>query len=259
MRVLDEGAHERDFGAICVSHGVRRTRIGQTRHAVRLHIVPAGERRAAVVAHLLHVQPLVRGGGKAVVHPQEGADLHLVVRGRNDLRSVGRDKIDFARPEFAHCLVSEVEIGKRFKGHAIGIPLFPERYGSASVLVAGGVDALGGKHEDRHGAIDRVLRDAYAFGDGCAAVDERRRQFGRVDASAAHFKKMRFASRKRAFNEFVDVIDAPDRRDGEVPEVRAHEQRLRLVVREMQPMPSFPFISAKSRSNLVRKGEFSML
>ena len=79
--------------------------------------------------------------------------------------------------------------------------------------------------------MKEVLGDADALGNGRAAVDERGRQFGGIDVSAAHFQKVRLSVFERAFHKFVDVVDAPHGSDGEVAQMRAHEQGLGFVVR----------------------------
>ena len=231
-RVFDEGPRQRDVRAVRIADRVRRARIGQARHAVGGGVVAPGEHVAAVVAHLLHAQPLVRRGGVAVVDPQKGADPRLAERRRDRFVAVRGDEGDLARAEFADAFVTEVEVRKGFEGHAPRVRLFADHHGGASLGVARGIDAVGREQQDGHRPVDHALRVTDALGDGRTAVDQRRRQFGGVDASAAHFQKVRRAPVECLFDQFVGVVDAPDRGDGKIAQVRAHQQGLRLAVRD---------------------------
>ena len=61
-------------------------------------------------------------------------------------------------------------------------------------------------------------------------VNQRGNQFGRVDFAAAHLEKMRVAVAEDGRNDFLDVVDFADGRDGIGAVVRANNERLRFEI-----------------------------
>ena len=231
VRVFDERPGQGQLGSVGIADGVRRSRIGQSRHGVGGDVVPHGERRTAAIAHVFDVQPLVDGGRVSVIYPEEGADVRLAAGRADDVDAFRRHKIDLAGAEFPVKFVSEIEESKRFERYAEGSRFFADDDGGLSVFVARNVDPFGSEDEDGHRAVDGVLCDLDALGDACPAVDEGGDQLGGVDVAAAHFEEVRRALRKCFFDQLFEIVDAPDGRDGKVAEVRTHQQRLRLAVR----------------------------
>ena len=228
--VLDKRTREGDASPIGVADCVRGARIRHAGHTVRFYVVTAGEHVAAVVAHLFHIYFFIGGGRVAEVHPKEGADFHFVCRRDDDLDRFGGDEHHLARPQLAAVVVSQIEVGERFKRRAVGALLLADDDRRAPEPVTCGVDAFRREDEHRHRPVDYALRVADALRDRVAPVDERGRQLGGIDVAAAHLQKVRRSVGERLLDERVDVVDAPDRADGEVPEVRTHDERLRLGV-----------------------------
>ena len=81
-RIFDKRPGIRDTGGIGIADGMRDAGIRNAGHDIGLHAagVPPRQGAAAVIAHLLHADPLVGGGGIAVVDPEESADLHFLSR-----------------------------------------------------------------------------------------------------------------------------------------------------------------------------------
>ena len=102
--------------------------------------------------------------------------------------------------------------------------------GGTAHFIPGCVDALGGEHQQRKGAIDDALGIADALFDGILAVDQRRRQLGGVDQAFAHLQKVGGTHRKGLLDQFVDVVDPPHGGDGEVAQVGTDDERLGLIV-----------------------------
>ena len=101
--VFDEGAGKGDFRLVGVTHRVGDAGVRDAGHNVGadvIFLIPAGQEASALVAHLLHVDPLVGGGGIAVVDPEEGADFHLLPGGTEYFHALWRDEIDLPRPQF---------------------------------------------------------------------------------------------------------------------------------------------------------------
>ena len=79
--VLHHAAQIRDLAHVGIAQGHADARVGDGRDIVDVGIVALAHLAAFVVTRLLHVDAFIVGGGKAVVNPQEGADLLLGIWG----------------------------------------------------------------------------------------------------------------------------------------------------------------------------------
>ena len=229
--VLDEWAGEGDAGGVGVADGVGGAGVGHAGDRVGLHVVPLRQHAAAGAAHGLHVHALVGGGGVAVVDPQEGADLHLILRRQHHADLLRGDEVHLARAQLLEIGVAQVQIGGGLEHRAVALLLPADHHRGAAQSVARGVEARGSQHQHGHGAVDALLGVADALRDGVLRVDQRRHQLGGVDVAAAHLQEVGGALGEGLVHQGLGVVDAADCGDGEVAQVGAHDQRLRLVIR----------------------------
>ena len=231
-RVLDERARIGDAGFICVADRVRDAGIrdaGDRIGADVVALVALCEQAAAAVAHFFDADALVGGGRIAVIDPQEGADLHLFARGDERADVFGIEHDDLTRPELAVILIPEVEVGEAFEARAEAVRLFAEDDRCAAELIARGVDAL--RREDQHGerTVHNFLRVADTLDEVFLLVDDGGDKLRRVDFAVLHLEEMRAAA-DDLFEDLLGVVDLADRRYGEGAVLRAHQNRLCLVV-----------------------------
>ena len=97
------------------------TGIRNAGHTVGMHVVliPSGQHAAAGITHLSTFTPFIGGCGIAIVNPQEGTDLHLLLRRHEHLDALRRNKVNLSRSEFMVIRVTQVQICKIFKGCAV--------------------------------------------------------------------------------------------------------------------------------------------
>ena len=128
-----------------------------------------GKRRAATVAHLLHVHAVVGGGGEAEVNPHEGAHAALLPgwKDRTDLKGLAVQQYGLARPKPSHNLVAQVVERTGLQGRGKGtVILAADDDRRAAKLVAAGVNPLGGEDKDTAGALHLLLHVEKPVADG---------------------------------------------------------------------------------------------
>ena len=229
-RVLDKGPGEGDAALVGVADGVGRAGIGHTGHGVGMGVIPAGQHGAAVIAHLLHADPLVGGGGVAVVHPQEGADFHVLAGLYQGLYALWGDNGNLPGAQLPQGGVAQVQIGKALKGDAVGVLLLAKGHRGAAQLVPGGQNALGRHDKHGHGAVDDLLGILDALDEVLLLVDDRGHQLRGVHIAAAHLQKVGVPAFEQLLHNLVGVVDFAHGHNGVGAMVRPHNQGLGLVV-----------------------------
>ena len=141
-RIFDERTGEGNARSVRVADGMGRSRIRNAGHDIRGYMVAARHGSAAVIPHFFHADPFVGGGRIAIVDPEEGADLHILARLYKGFHPFRRDNGDLSRTQLPHVAVAQVQIGKAFKGNAVGVVLLANRHRGAAKPVPCGVDAL---------------------------------------------------------------------------------------------------------------------
>jgi len=165
---------------------VRGSRIGHARHQVDIHVVAAGQGRAVAVAHDLHIEVLVGGGGVAVIHPQKGANPKLVIGRDQLLDAVGCNLDDLAGSKLFLDEIIQVREGAAFLAGTEGAVLLSEDQGGAAVIIPGRIDPVLGQQQDRAGAVDRFLSVVEPGREGILLVDQGGDQFGGINLATAH-------------------------------------------------------------------------
>ena len=186
--------------------------------------------RAAFDAHLLDGNALVARRRIAVIHPQKRADAHRSVRLGQSRHALRRHQVDLAGAELFVVAVTEIEIGERFEGGAEPLVLHPHGQRRAAVAVACQIDALGREQKQRHRAVDHFLRVPDALDERVLLVDQRGDQLGGVDLARGHLEEMDAAVFHDHVGQRFFVVDLADRRDRVGAVMRAHDQRLGIVV-----------------------------
>ena len=87
-----------------------------------------------------------------------------------------------------------------------------------------------GQNQDRHGAVDDLLRVEDAGDKVVFLIDERGGQLGDIHTSAAQREELLALFRKIVLHQLVGIVDDADRYDGVEAQMRAHEQRLGVAV-----------------------------
>ena len=103
-------------------------------HGVSLGAVTPCQHLSAVVAHGLHVDALVAGGGVAVVDPEERADAHLLFGGAQRLHVVGGHPDDLAGAQLLVITVAQVDICEALEGDTVGPLFFSDEQRGACLL-----------------------------------------------------------------------------------------------------------------------------
>ena len=106
--VLDVAVAEGHALAVGVAYGHAGAGVGDGAYGIHVGVVLFGHLVAQVVAHLVHVDALVRGSGIAVVNPQEGAYLHLLAGLHYLLEGVGCHPDGLTGTEDVLVLVAQV-------------------------------------------------------------------------------------------------------------------------------------------------------
>lgn len=224
--ILYKGPGEGYARGVGVAHGVGGAGVGHAGHVVWPcpgETVPLCQKGAAVVAHLLHVDSLVRGGGVAVIYPEEGAYLHITTGSREGLHSLGRDGGYLAGTQLPLAGIAQVEIGKALEGDAAGLRLFTDCHRGPAKPVPGGQYAPGGQKQQAHGAVDGLLGIAYAFEEVLLLVYEGGHQLRLVDIAAAHFHKMGVAPGKYPIHQLPGIVYFAHGDDGIGAVMGAHD------------------------------------
>ena len=185
---------------------------------------------AAGIAGVFHVHPLVGGRREAVVDPQECADPHFVKRLLYCLDAVRRHKTDLAGAKFLFKLIPEIEEREALKTDAVSAVFFADLDRCPAQAVTRSVDPLGCHDHHRHRPPDQLLRIPDPVLECIALIDQGSCQFRGIDISPAHFKEMGVSPGKELPHQFFVVVDLADRRDRIRAQMRADDQRLRLVI-----------------------------
>ena len=117
-------------------------------------------------------------------HQQEAADLHPFAGRDERLDAFGGDPDDLAGAEEAVDFVVQVRQGAGL--HRGGKRTGLARQHDGRAAIAGGVDALAGKQQDRARAVDQALGGGDPLFEAAVLIDQRRDQLRRVDLPAAH-------------------------------------------------------------------------
>ena len=229
-RILDKGPREGNAGLVGVADGMGGAGIGHACHGVRVGVVPAGQHGSAVIPHFLHADPFVGRGGIAVIHPEEGADLHVFTGLDQRLHAFGSDNGNLAGAQLPLFGIAQVQIGKALKGNAVGVLLSANGHRGSAQLVPGCQNAFGRHDEHGHGAVDHVLGVLDALDEIGLLVDDRGHQLGGVHIAAAHFQKVGVSAFEQLFHDLVGVVDFSHSHNGVGAVVGTDNQGLGLVV-----------------------------
>ena len=221
---------------IGIAHGVRHAGIRHAGdevhvgHAAALGLV-ARHDRAVAIAHQLDVHALVVGVRIAVIGPQKGADLHLLARRRERFKAARVQADDLAGSKLVGVLIVELVVGEGFKRDAVAVLALPDQHREASHAVSCCNELpLLGQKQDRHGAVDSLLRVENAGDKVILLIDERGGQLRDIHAAAAQRQKLLALVGEVVVHQLVGVVDDADRHDGVQAQMGAHEQRLRVAV-----------------------------
>ena len=149
-----------------------------------------GKHGTAVIPHLLYIDPLIGRSRVTIVNPQEGTDLHLLLRRHEHLDALRRNKVNLTRSEFMVIRVTQVQICKIFKGCAVRSLFLSNNKRGAAFFIARSVDAVFCQQQQRHGTVNNILQMADALRNRLFTADQRCRKFGRIDLTGAHLLEM---------------------------------------------------------------------
>ena len=184
------------------------------------------------MAHGFDVAAFVGRCGEAVVDPEEGAYLHLLVGLAQLFHSLCGEANDLAGSHEVLHLIAEVGEGS---GLAADGPCSffasPDDDGCSAEFVASGDDAVFG--EDEHGAraFDLIKYVLYAINKALAAGDEQSDEFGGVRLAAGHFAEV-VALIEEFAGEFFQVVDFRHGDDGHFPQMGVDDDGLGVGIRD---------------------------
>ena len=129
-------------------------------------------------------------------------------------------------------LIVQLVISEGLEGHtaAVLIPAYQHR--KAAHLVTGGDDlVIRSEDEDGGRAVHHVLGVTDAVNQIILLIDECGNEFGRVDFAGAHGHELgAHACIEVLLDQLVGIVDDAHGGDGEKPQMRADQQRLRVGI-----------------------------
>ena len=143
--------------------------------------------------------------------------------------TIERDLDDFARTHVVASRVVEVDVAMAFRSHHIPLFALANDDGRASVIVAGGDDAVLGEDNHRARAFHLIIYVLYAVDEILALRDEQCHQLGGIGGTRTQFGKVLTAVETMA-DQLVQVVDFGHRSDGKLAEMRVHHNRLCIRV-----------------------------
>ena len=219
-----------------VADGVGRAGIRNAAHIVDLaHIPPLpvrpGQNGAVAVTHGLYVDPLVVGGGIAVVGPEEGADPLLRAGGLELAQLVWGHLHDLAGAQLLFKDIAQLLVGEGFEGDCVAVlPLTHGDGDPAEPIPGGDQGAVLLQDQDGGRALDGFLGEADALREVALLVDQRRQQLHGVDLSAGLGVEVSAGEGEILLDQRLRVVDAPDHADGVGAEIGADQQGLGLGI-----------------------------
>ena len=129
-------------------------------------------------------------------------------------------------------LISKIQIGKIFKGHAEGALLPSDDDRGSSVQVSRRINSFFCHDQKSHGAVHQLLYILYSFCKRLLPADQGADQLSRIDLSSAHLQKMSPAVLIGFFKDLLLIIYLPYRSDRKASQMGLKEQRLRFIVRD---------------------------
>ena len=157
---------------------------------VRYDVIVFGQGAAAAIADRFHIDAFIAGCGIPIIDPQKAADLHGIKRWASLFDPIGREKNDFARPDFLPGLETEIGEGAGFRSHGEPFRLGPDDQGSATPPVTGGINTVLCQKQHGAGALDLFLRLTDAVFKCIGLAYQRRQQFRGVNGPAGGFGKL---------------------------------------------------------------------
>ena len=227
--ILEHRVAVRDAGAFCIAQRHTGARVGNRRHKVGLQPVLLAHEAPQIAAGMVHVHPLVRGCRKAVIYPEERADVQLALRREYLLDAVGGNLDRLAGTELSLELIVEIDHAEALAGHHIAVVALAYRQRSASVPVTGRYDAVVGKDQQGAGSLYLALHIADALCEILSLVDQLRHYFGSVYRAVAKLGEDR-ALRHEFRCKLLCIGEFHHRADSEAAQVRMHRDGLRLAV-----------------------------
>ena len=116
--------------------GIRHTAHIVNVHGSSLLHIPIRNGGTVAIAHDLHIDTLIGGGGITVVTPQKRTDLHLfawLCKLRHGIRC---QLYDLAGAKLFDMLIAQLGISKLLKGNGVTFVISADLHGNATQLVA---------------------------------------------------------------------------------------------------------------------------
>ena len=213
----------------CIAECHAYATVGDATDAVDFGVVLGCHHPAVVEAHFLDIAPFVGGGGEAVVDPQEGAYLFVVLRGAELFDTVGTQAHNLAWSQETVDFVVQIGEGCALGGGGIGSVLLANHDGGAAPVVAGGDDAVFGEQQHGAGAVDVAEHVFDAFDKGAALNEQQGDKLGLVGLARRQFGEVHGLF-EQLLGECVDVVDLGYGDDSEASEVGVDDQGLGIGV-----------------------------
>ena len=204
--------------------------IRHTGYGIRLHMIACRHFFSAEIAHLFHTGSFIGAGRITIIYPEKGADFHILARLYQGSYLLRSNNSNFTGAEFLVVCISQIQVGKVFKGYAECILLFPDDNRSATQLVPRGIDAQRRHNQEGHGAVNELLRIPHTVDEIQLLVDDSCYQLGRIDIATAHFQKMCISFVENSIYNLVCIVNSSNRCDGKGTMVGTDNQWLRFII-----------------------------
>ena len=137
-----------DMQSLGITGGHTHSAVGDATDAVHLRVILFAHKHTAGVTHFFYITSFVAAGRESVVHPEEGANLHFLIRLAQLLHPVGREQHNFAGSDVMLHLKSQVGKCRGLGGRSPGTFLAPDDDRGAPQAIARYNDSFFG--EDEH-------------------------------------------------------------------------------------------------------------
>ena len=145
--IFYKGAGIFDTALVGIAHGMGYAGIGDAGHIIHIgqcavfRFIPSHD-GAVSVTHHFYVDAFIVGVRVAVIAPEEGADLHILPGGIQDLIALRGQLYDLAGAKLIFIFIAQLVICKGFKRNSIAQFILADQYRQSSKLISGSDDGI---------------------------------------------------------------------------------------------------------------------
>src|SRR5574344_946304 len=143
--IFNNAASIRYPASMGVTNSHSNTRIRNWSNIISLNIIVLSHGEAAAITHFLNINVVIVGGRESIINPEEGTNLHLVIRGKKLSHAIRGDFDNLARTNETNSLIFKINIAVTLKSSHIAIIVLSNNNRSTSVEIASYNNTILGK------------------------------------------------------------------------------------------------------------------